>query len=434
MVSNTIDGWISETYGIHPSTWDYVQKREKALKERFERMDAIRFRLQLKVLHAFRENRLSATDFYWTTGYGYGDFGREKAERIYAAVFGTEDALVRAAIASGTHALALCVQGILLPGQTFLSVTGTPYDTMQKVIGLKGNEPQSLREHGIEYREVPLVRNEIDIERGLAAVDETTGLILIQRSTGYSDRSAIPSEEIGAFVEACKSRFPDVPIMVDNCYGEFTELKEPTLWDVDIMAGSLIKNPGGGIAPAGGYIVGKRKWVERIANRMTAPGLGRDVGLSWGMTRQILQGLYFAPHVTSEALKTALLMGRVYEDLGFTVIPGAREHRADIIQSIQLGSPEALEAFCVAIQSASSIDAHVTPVPGDMPGYEDPVIMASGGFVDGSSIEISADGPMRPPYTAFYQGGLTYDQGKLAVLLSVQQLCDRGILRLSTEE
>lgn len=413
---------LRESFGIPVEVIQFVQQKETQVQDVFAHHQEIRAYNQLKVIQAFQEQHLSATDFYSPTGYGYGDQGRDKVDEVFASVFRTEDALVRSSIASGTHALTLCLQGVLLPGDEMLCITDTPYDTMQKIIGLKGALPHTLKEWGIRYRQLNLKDEAIDLESIEDALTPDTKMVYLQRSTGYSDRSAIPIDEMRDAIAIVKRVRPDMIVMVDNCYGEFTEIIEPSEIGADLIAGSLIKNPGGGIARSGGYVAGKRELVERIAYRLTAPGLGRDVGLSYGTTREVLQGLYFAPHITCEAMQVAILFAAVYDAIGYTVRPSTSQTRSDIVQTIQLGTPDEICRFCEAVQSAGSIDAHVTPIPWDMPGYSDQIIMASSGFVEGSSIEVSADGPLRPPYNVFYQGGLTYDQGKLAVMKSVAAL------------
>lgn len=394
----------------------FMEEVEQESKSHFQSIEEIRFYNQLKVIRAFQEHHLSSSDFYSPTGYGYNDFGREKADRIFATIFHTEDALVRTTITSGTHALTLALQGVLLPGDEMLCISGTPYDTMQKIIGIKDAYPHSLKEYGIAYQEVDLIEKNFDTPKILSSISDKTKLVYIQRSAGYSERGSISIEKIEEVTKRIKEEYPNLLVMVDNCYGEFTEMREPTEVGVDLIAGSLIKNPGGGIARAGGYIAGSHAIIERISYRMTAPGLGRNVGLTNGSIREILQGIYFAPHVTAEAIKNALLFSIAYQKLGYFVSPKPEDVRSDIVQCIEFKDPEKVKVFCKAIQRAGSIDAHVTPVPGDMPGYEDQIIMASAGFVEGSSIEISADGPLREPYWVFYQGGLTHDQGKLALI------------------
>lgn len=422
---------LCKHFGIDKDVIDFVNEKEKYILDKFEEIDKIKEYNQFKVINAMQECKLSSTDFNWTTGYGYGDLGRDKVEEIYARVFNTEDALVRPTIASGTHALTLTLSGILRPSDELIAITGAPYDTLQKVIGIKGNIPGNLMEFGIKYKEIPLVNNTIDVNNVLNNIGNRTKILLIQRSTGYSDRRALTVEEIETAVKAIRKENDEVIIMVDNCYGEFLEYKEPTDVGVDIMAGSLIKNPGGGIALAGGYIVGKRNLVQLIANRLTAPGLGKECGLSFGTTRSTLQGLFLAPHIVSEAVKGALLVAIVYKELGFNVVPDVDDKRSDIIQGIQLNSPERVVEFCRGIQAASAVDSFVVPEAWEMPGYEDKVVMAAGGFIEGSSIELSADGPIRDPYFVYYQGGLTYEHCKLGVLKSLNNLIEKKLIDIT---
>lgn len=425
---------LCKQFGINRDVIDFVNEKEKLIREKFLEIDKVKEYNQFKVIDAMQKSRLSSTDFHWPTGYGYGDLGREKVEEIYAKVFNTEDALVRPAIASGTHALTLTLSGILRPSDELIAITGAPYDTLQKVIGVKGNVPGNLMEYGIEYKEIPLVNNKIDIDRVLSSIGEKTKIIMIQKSTGYSDRKALTIDEIEAVIKEIKAINDKVIIMVDNCYGEFLECKEPTDVGADIMAGSLIKNPGGGIALSGGYVVGKKDLVQLIANRLTAPGLGKECGLTFGTTRTTLQGLFLAPHIVSEAVKGALLMAIVYKELGFNVVPDIDDRRSDIIQGIELNSPERVVEFCRGIQSASAVDSFVVPEAWDMPGYEDKVVMAAGGFIEGSSIELSADGPMREPYFVYYQGGLTYEHCKLGVLKSLNNLMEKNLIDINKIE
>lgn len=422
---------LCKQFDIDKDVIDFVNEKEKYILDKFEEIDKIKEYNQFKVINAMQECKLSSTDFNWTTGYGYGDLGRDKVEEIYARVFNTEDALVRPTIASGTHALTLTLSGILRPSDELIAITGAPYDTLQKVIGIKGNIPGNLMEFGIKYKEIPLVNNTIDVNNVLNNIGNRTKILLIQRSTGYSDRRALTVEEIETAVKAIRKENDEVIIMVDNCYGEFLEYKEPTDVGVDIMAGSLIKNPGGGIALAGGYIVGKRNLVQLIANRLTAPGLGKECGLSFGTTRSTLQGLFLAPHIVSEAVKGALLVAIVYKELGFNVVPDVDDKRSDIIQGIQLNSPERVVEFCRGIQAASAVDSFVVPEAWEMPGYEDKVVMAAGGFIEGSSIELSADGPIRDPYFVYYQGGLTYEHCKLGVLKSLNNLIEKKLIDIT---
>lgn len=421
---------LCKQFSIEREIIDFVNVKEELILDKFKELDAIKEYNQYKVIKAMQDNRLSSTDFYWTTGYGYGDVGREKVESIYAAVFNTEDALVRPTIASGTHALTLTLSGILRPGDELIAITGAPYDTLQQVIGVKGNDSGTLMDYGVIYKEIQLQNSKMDIESVRNAITEKTKILMIQRSTGYSDRRAFTIEEIAEAIKKIRIFNSDVIIMVDNCYGEFLDILEPTDVGADIMAGSLIKNPGGGLALSGGYVVGKRCLVEQVANRLTAPGLGKDCGLTFGTTRTTLQGLFLAPHIVSEAVKGALLVAKSYKDLGFKVVPNIDDKRSDIIQGVELLLPERVSEFCKGIQSASAVDSYVTPEAWDMPGYEDKVIMAAGGFIEGSSIELSADGPMREPYYAYYQGGLTYEHCKLGVLKSLSNLYKKNLITL----
>lgn len=419
---------LCKQFSIDEKIIKFVNEKEKLIIDKFEKINEIKEFNQYKVIHAMQKSKLNSTDFNWTTGYGYGDDGRDKVEAIYSTVFNTEDALVRPTIASGTHALTLTLTGILRPGDELISITGAPYDTLQQVIGVMGNEVGSLKEYGIGYKEIPLIKGRINIEDSVKEISANTKMILIQRSTGYSDRKAFTIDEIESAVNSIREVSSDVIIMVDNCYGEFLELREPTDVGVDIMAGSLIKNPGGGIALSGGYIAGKKDLVELVANRATAPGLGKDCGLSFGTTRGTLQGFFLAPHIVSEAVKGALLVGAVYSQLGFNIVPGIDDSRSDIIQAIEFNSPERVLEFCKGIQEASAVDSYFTPEAWEMPGYDDKVIMAAGGFIAGSSIELSADGPMREPYYAYYQGGLTYEHCKLGVLKSLNNLYKSNLI------
>lgn len=419
---------LCKEFNINKEIIEFVNSKEKLIQDKFRHIDEIKEYNQYKVLYSMQKAKLSSTDFNWTTGYGYGDVGREKVESIYSYIFNTEDALVRPLIASGTHAIYLALSGILRPGDELISIAGSPYDTLQEAIGVKGNHKGTLLEYGIEYKEIPLKNDKIDVDNVIRSITDKTKLLLIQRSTGYSSRKAIPIDEIKKVISKIKESNDRVIVMVDNCYGEFTDKIEPTDIGADIMAGSLIKNPGGGLALSGGYIVGKKDLIELVSNRSTAPGLGKDCGLTFGMTRNILQGLFLAPHIVAESIKGALLMGIVYKELGFEIIPEIDDTRSDIIQAIKFGTPERVTEFCKGIQSASAVDSFVIPTPWDMPGYEDKVVMAAGGFVEGSSIELSADGPMRKPYFAYYQGGLTYEHCKLGVMKSLNNLYEKNLI------
>lgn len=421
---------LENKFQINEEVIQYVDRKEKLILSKFDLINDIKEFNQYKVINAMQDSKLSSTDFHWTSGYGYGDVGRDKAEEIYSKVFNTEDALVRPTIVSGTHAITLALSALLKPGDELLYISGTPYDTLLKVIGLQGDKNGTLMDYGVDYNEIPLVDNKIQLDLVKESITSKTRVIGIQRSTGYSDRRALTIDEIEEAVLSIREYNKDVIIFVDNCYGEFLEMKEPTDVGVDIMAGSLIKNPGGGIALSGGYIVGRAKLIEQVANRSTAPGIGKECGLTFGTTRTTLQGLFLAPHIVSEAVKGALLVAIVYSHLGFRVIPSVDDKRSDIIQGVELLTGERVVEFCKGIQSASAVDSYITPEPWEMPGYEDKVVMAAGGFIEGSSIELSADGPMREPYFAYYQGGLTYEHCKLGVLKSMNNLYSKNLISL----
>lgn len=416
---------LCKQFNINSNVYDYVENIEKSIKEKyFAKVEEVREYNQYKVISAMQKHKLDYTNFYWNTGYGYDDVGREKVESIFASVFDTEDALVRPSIASGTHALYLTLSSILNYGDEVIAISGRPYDTMLTVLGEEGNEPGNLKEHGISYKEIPLYNNDIDWETTIKEVTLKTKLLMIQRSTGYSFRPALTLSKIKNAIEKIREIYPNICIMVDNCYGEFIEEIEPSNVGANVTVGSLIKNPGGGIALSGGYVVGDKSIIKRVANRLTAPGVGKEIGLTYGTTRNTLQGLFFAPHIVSEAHKGALLFGKVFESLGYEITPNLDEQRSDIIQAIKFNNKEMVIKICEAIQNASPVDAHVSPIPWDMPGYSNEVIMASGAFVSGSSIELSADAPMRAPYIVYVQGGLFYDHAKLGVLLSLQNLME----------
>lgn len=428
---NEINDFLINRYDITKKQIEFVENSIIEASDKFLELDKIREYNQYKVLLAFSNNRLSATDFYWTTGYGYGDIGRDKVESIYSNIFNTEDSLVRPSIASGTHAISLVLSGLLKHGDEMIEITGTPYDTLKDVIGLNDKENTgSLIDNGVLYKEVPLKDNTIDLEAVLNAIGPSTKLLAIQRSTGYSDRRAITIENMEYAISTIKDIHPNIIIFVDNCYGEFTDYKEPSDVGADIIAGSLIKNPGGGIAISGGYITGKKNLIELVANRLTSPGLGKEVGLSFGTTRSTLQGLFLGPLVVNQSLKGAVLLGQVYKKLGFEIVPEIDSKRSDIVQGIKFNNPEIVKSFCRSIQEASAVDSHVTPMPSAMPGYENEIIMAAGGFIDGSSIEMSADGPLREPYYVYYQGGLSIDQIKLAILISLKNLEREGFINI----
>ena len=403
---------------------------EEELRERFAGIDAVAEYNQMKVIRGMQVNRVSDIHFAATTGYGYNDLGRDTLEDVYASVFHGESALVRPQLISGTHALHVALSGNLRPGDELLSPVGKPYDTLEEVIGIR-DSVGSLKEYGVTYRQVDLLEDgSFDYEGIEKALNDRTKLVTIQRSKGYATRPTLSVARIGELIAFIKRRKPEVICMVDNCYGEFVEKMEPTDVGADMIVGSLIKNPGGGLAPIGGYIVGKRECVDKASYRLSAPGLGKEVGASLGINQQLYQGLFLSPTVVAGALKGAVFAANVYERLGFGVVPDGREPRHDIIQAITFGTPEGVIAFCKGIQAAAPVDSFVTPEPWDMPGYDSPVIMAAGAFVQGSSIELSADGPIKPPYAVYFQGGLTWYHAKLGILKSLQQLLDDGVLKI----
>ena len=397
------------------SKTDLINQAELKLRAVFDELDKIEIINTKRVLDAFRDQRLASRHLSGTTGYGYGDEGRDALEKVYAQIFGAQAALVRPLIASGTHALAIALFGALKPGQNLMYATGKPYDTMEEIIGISGSGEGSLKEYGIGYKQIALKDGEVDLPVVLEAIDGDTGLVVLQRSCGYDFRPSLSVKKIGEIISAIKVAHPNLNVMVDNCYGEFTDVIEPTHFGADIIAGSLIKNPGGGIAPTGGYIAGRKDLIRRCATRMTSPGIGAEVGSYSPGYRLYFQGLFMAPHTVNQAVKGAMLLAQVLSDMGYEVIPTADQKRNDIIQAVKLGSAEKLVAFCRAVQSASPVEAHVYPEPWDMPGYTSQVIMAAGTFVQGASIELSADGPLREPYAAYIQGGLTYAHVKIAI-------------------
>ena len=413
--------------GVSPAVYAYGEAALEKLAERFAQIDKIAEYNQAKVLAAMQKNRVSAACFAATTGYGYDDLGRDNLERVYADVFHTEAALVRPQITCGTHALTVALSANLLPGDELLSPVGAPYDTLQEVIGIRPS-PCSLAEYGVSYRQADLKADgSFDYDAIRAAISEKTKLITIQRSKGYATRPTFSVKQIGELIAFCKAIKPDVLVMVDNCYGEFVETIEPSDVGADMVVGSLIKNPGGGLAPIGGYICGTKTCVERCAYRLSAPGLGQEVGANLGLMLSLYQGFFMAPTVVAGAEKGAIFAANLYEPLGFRCVPNATESRHDIIQAVELGSEEAMIAFCKGIQQAAPVDSFVTPLPWDMPGYNDKVIMAAGAFIQGSSIELSADGPIREPYAVYFQGGLTWYHAKLGILLSLQKLVEAGL-------
>ena len=417
--------------GIDEEVYDFCSKIEAQLKDRFERIDRTAECNQLKVLQAMQKNRVSAECFQGTSGYGYNDLGRETLEKVYADCFHGEDALVRPQITCGTHALALALMSNLRPGDEILSPVGKPYDTLEEVIGIRPSKG-SLAEYQISYRQVDLLEDgSFDFENIKKAINEKTKLVTIQRSKGYQTRPTLSVERIGELITFVKNIKPEVIVMVDNCYGEFTEEKEPLEVGADMIVGSLIKNPGGGLAPIGGYICGKKECVENAAYRLTSPGLGKEVGASLGILTSFYQGLFLSPTVTASALKGAIFAANIYEKLGYKVVPNATESRHDIIQAVEFQNRDAMIAFCEGIQAAAPVDSYVTPEPWAMPGYDSDVIMAAGAFVSGSSIELSADGPVKPPYAVYFQGGLTYPHAKFGIMMSLQKLYERKLVNLS---
>lgn len=421
-----------EALGISPQVYHFGEKTLNLLKERFEIIDKTAEYNQLKVVHAMQSCNVSEACLLGTTGYGYNDIGRDTLEKVYAAVFHTEDALVRPQITCGTHALALALMSNLRPGDELLSPVGKPYDTLEEVIGIRPSKG-SLKEYGISYRQVDLLEDgSFDYEGIKKAINDRTKLVTIQRSKGYQTRPTLSVKRIGELITFIKQINPSILCMVDNCYGEFVEEIEPSDVGADMVVGSLIKNPGGGLAPIGGYICGKKACVENAAFRLTSPGLGKEVGASLGVLPSFYQGLFLAPTVTAGALKGAVFAANVYESLGFDTLPNASESRHDIIQAITFHAPEGVIAFCEGIQSAAPVDSFVIPEPWDMPGYDAPVIMAAGAFVSGSSIELSADGPIKPPYSVFFQGGLTFPHAKLGILKTLQNMINKNIISYSS--
>lgn len=418
-----------QKFGICRQVLDYGLSVESGLKERFLAIDENAEYNQMKVIQAMQKARVSDIHFAATTGYGYNDLGRDVLEEVYALAFHGESALVRPQLISGTHALHVALSGNLRPGDELLSPVGKPYDTLEEVIGIR-DSVGSLKEYGVRYRQVDLLPDgSFDWEGIRKAVNDKTKLVTIQRSKGYATRPTLSVKQIGELIAFVKGIKPDVICMVDNCYGEFVERMEPTDVGADMIVGSLIKNPGGGLAPIGGYIVGRKDCIDRASYRLSAPGLGKEVGASLGLNQSFFQGLFLAPTVVAGALKGAIFAANIYERLGFEVVPNSQESRHDIIQAVTFRTPEGVIAFCQGIQAAAPVDSFVTPEPWDMPGYDAPVIMAAGSFVQGSSIELSADGPIKEPYAVYFQGGLTWYHAKLGVLMSLQKLKDAGLVK-----
>lgn len=416
--------------GITDEAYNFGEKILGSLKDRFDKIDKIAEYNQCKVLAAMKKNRVDAACFAASTGYGYNDLGRDKIEKVYADTFHTEAALVRPQIVCGTHALTVALSANLLPGDELLSPVGKPYDTLEEVIGIRESKC-SLKEYGVTYKQVDLLPDgTFDYDNIALAIGEKTKLVTIQRSKGYQTRPTFSVKQIGELIAFVKKIKPDVIVMVDNCYGEFVEEIEPSDVGADMTVGSLIKNPGGGLAPVGGYICGTQECVDRCAYRLSAPGLGQEVGASLGVMQSFYQGFFLAPTVVSGAEKGAIFAAGIYERLGFKVFPPASEERHDIIQAIELGSKEGMIAFCKGIQASAPVDSYVTPIPWEMPGYESEVIMAAGAFIQGSSIELSADGPIREPYAVFFQGGLTWYHAKIGILTSLQEMLNAGLAKL----
>jgi len=429
-MNNTFKSFLTGRFGIDDKIIKIADEAENEIKNVFYEIDAIREINQYKVIAAMQENSLSDTHFGGTTGYGYDDRGREVLDAVYASIFKAEDALVRHQIVSGTQALAICLFGNLRPGDELLSITGKPYDTLEEVIGIRGEGAGSLKDFGVSYKQVELLDDgSIDIESVKKAISNKTKMILIQRSRGYNWRPSIRIQAIKKAIDVIKEINKNIIVMIDNCYGEFVEAEEPVEAGADIVAGSLIKNPGGGLVPAGGYVAGKKKYVNNAAYRLTAPGLGKHVGATLGNNRLMFQGLFIAPHIVAESLKGAVFCASVMKRLGFETSPLPGEARSDIIQAIRFNNPEAMIAFCQGIQKGSPVDAFVTPEPWDMPGYDSPVIMAAGAFIQGSSIELSADAPLKPPYTAYMQGGMVYEHVKLGVMIALKYMMERKLIR-----
>ena len=414
--------------GIDEKVYDFCATIEKKLKSRFDEIDKVAEQNQIRVIKALQDAKFAEEHLNGTTGYGYNDSGRETIEQVYANLFHTEDALVRQQITCGTHALTIALSGNLRPGDEILSPVGKVYDTLEGVIGVRESKG-SLKEFGITYKQVDLLPDgSFDYDNIRKAINKNTRLIEIQRSKGYDVRPTLSVEKIGELIKFCKEIKPDVICMVDNCYGEFVETIEPSFVGADMVVGSLIKNPGGGLAPIGGYICGTKECIENCAYRLSSPGLGKEVGASLGITRNIAQGLFLAPTVTASALKGAIFAANIYEKLGFKTVPNATEDRFDIIQAVEFGKPEFIQAFCEGIQAAAPVDSFVTPIPWDMPGYDSQVIMAAGTFISGASIELSADAPMKEPYAVYFQGGLTYQHAKFGIMMSLQKIVEKGLI------
>ncbi len=433
MIQNNTYRLLTEEFQIEPKIIKLIDEAEKEVADVYEKLNDIMEYNQYKVLHVFQQNRLKDMHFGWNTGYGYDDPGREMMEKVYADVMGAEAALCRPTLVNGTHALAITMLGLLRPGDELIYCTGTPYDTLETVIGIKNYEKGngSLKDYGVTYKQVELLPDgSIDLEAIRNAISDKTRMVTVQRSTGYGWRKAITIEQIEAWASFIHGINPDIICMVDNSYGEFLNTKEPTQVGADVMAASLIKNPGGGLALTGAYVAGKKELIDQIQYRMTCPGIGGECGLTFGQTRSMFQGLFIAPRVVNGAVKGAVLCGRVFEKLGYEVCPKPEDERSDIIEAVRLGNPEAVVAFCKGVQAAAPIDSHVSPEPWEMPGYADPVVMAAGAFVQGSSIELSADAPIREPYNVYFQGGITYEHSKFGVIKALQALYEKGLIEI----
>lgn len=419
-----------DNLGISEEIYEFGEKILEGLSERFEKIDKIAEFNQCKVLSSMHKNKVDVACFNASTGYGYNDLGRDKIEKVYADTFHTEAALVRPQIVCGTHALTVALSANLLPGDELLSPVGKPYDTLEEVIGIRPSKC-SLKEYGVTYRQVDLLEDgSFDYDKIAEAINEKTKLVTIQRSKGYQTRPTFSVKQIGELIAFVKKIKPSLTVMVDNCYGEFVETEEPSDYGADMVVGSLIKNPGGGLAPVGGYICGTQECVDRCAYRLSAPGLGQEVGASLGVMQSFYQGFFLSPTVVAGAVKGAIFAAEAYEKLGFNVYPSGKTERHDIIQAVELGSKEGMIAFCKGIQRSAPVDSYVTPIPWAMPGYESEVIMAAGAFVQGSSIELSADGPIREPYAVYFQGGLTWYHAKIGILTSLQEMLDAGLIKL----
>lgn len=432
MKENTVN-ILKNNFGISEKVIALIDESEREVSPVFEELDDIMTYNQYKVLDVFQKNRLADRHFSWNTGYGYDDAGREMIEKVYADVFHAEAALCRPTLVNGTHALAITLLGLLRPGDELIYCTGTPYDTLETVIGLKNYEPGngSLKDYGVTYKQVELLPDgNIDFEGLRNAISDRTRMVTLQRSTGYGWRKAITIDKIEEWASFVSDINPNIIKMVDNSYGEFLDTKEPTDVGADVMAASLIKNPGGGLALTGAYVAGRKDLINRIQYRMTCPGIGGECGLTFGQTRSMFQGLFIAPRVVNGAVKGAVLCGRVFEKLGYDVCPKPEDKRSDIIEAVRLGTPEAVVSFCQGVQAAAPIDSYVRPIPWDMPGYDDQVVMAAGAFVQGSSIELSADAPIREPYNVYFQGGITYEHSKFGVIKALQALVDDNIITL----